>query len=353
MRFKHCRLVYPLGVLLSLALWFPCRADTVFLKNGTELDGEVLEDTDAAVVLKQRNGVTRSLRKADVETIVRERKVPSLPALKTAPSGPEAGEAKPQTDAKPDDKAKEEWAPPAGLPGFPKNAKRMAKDKEEAFLAALEQLANPDEGKRQASKAQIADMGAEVLPYLAAGTYHVNVDARSACLYLIGQLSGRSAVKQVIEVFYAAMPETGEAATYQVPFIRAIKETLPAITGESINFGEPRMTLVQDSLKAYVDWYNANYDRLPPQLGDPVIEPTDPEYGKKLKEARKLNLVKREWPRPPMPTDIIGGPVKNNDRPDVTSDSLERPADKAFKDTIPKVKTEDTFKRGNLQQQQP
>ena len=82
-------------------------------------------------------------------------------------------------------------------------------------------------------------MGADVLPYLAAGINHVNVDARSECMYLIGQLNGQSAVKQVIEVFYAAMPETGAAATYQVPFIRAIKVTLPAITGESIAFGEP------------------------------------------------------------------------------------------------------------------
>ena len=44
MRFKHCGAVYPLGVLLSLAIWFPCRADTVFLKNGAELEGDVLED---------------------------------------------------------------------------------------------------------------------------------------------------------------------------------------------------------------------------------------------------------------------------------------------------------------------
>ena len=113
------------------------------------------------------------------------------------------------------------------------------------------------------------------------------------------------------------------------------------------------MALVQDGLKAYIDWYNANYDRLPPQVSDPVIEPTDPEYGKKLKEARKLDLVKRDWPRPPLPADLAGGVPKNNDRPDVTADSLERPADKTFKDTIPTVKTEDMFNRGNLSQPQP
>jgi hypothetical protein len=348
MSFKLWNITFLPAVLLSLAFWAPCRADTVFLKNGTELDGEVLEDNGTTVVLKQQNGPARSLRRADVETIVYTRKLPSLPGVGTGAA--KAGEdAQPKPEEKAAEKKDEAWTAPSGLSAFPKNAKRMDKVKEAAFMAALDQLANPSEEQRQPAKTQIAAMGAPVLPYLAAGACHINVDARTECMNLIGQLNGQSVVKQVVEVFYAAMPESGPAATYQVPFIRAIKMTLPAISGESFNFGEPNKMSVQTALKQYITWYNDNYDRLPPQVSDPQIEPTDPEYTRKLKEARQLKLVKIEWPRPPLP-DSETGTHKNNDRPDATSDSLERPADKVFKDTIPKVNLNDLYNKGNSQQ---
>ena len=61
---------------------------------------------------------------------------------------------------------------------------------------------------------------------------HANVDARTACMSLIPTMDGKRAIKQTIEVFYAAMPNEGRCACYQVQFIDKIRETLTAITGQ-------------------------------------------------------------------------------------------------------------------------
>jgi hypothetical protein len=159
---------------------------------------------------------------------------------------------------------------------------------------------------------------------------------------LVGQLNGRSAVKHVIEVFYSAMPDTGEAATYQVPFIRAAKATLPAITGQSFINVEADKSLVQDGLKKYIEWYEKNYDRLAPQLGEQEIEPTDPEYDKKLAAARKLKLAKKSWPRPPLPADIVSSP-SNKPRP--MEKDVIRENDRNYGNSIPKLNRDDALKR--------
>jgi len=240
----------------------------------------------------------------------------------------------------------EEWSPPPGLAGFPLNAKRMKADKEKKFSKALADLAE-DEAKRSAARTEIQAMGPEVLPYLVCGAQHTNVDARSACMAMIGNLNGRTAVKHVIEIFYSAMPEgTERAPTWQVPFIRSIIETLPKITGQSFITVEPKSMLVQKGLKQYIDWYNANFDRLPAQLGEPEIDPTDPDYTTKLTEARALKLAKRGWPAPPSPSEIVAGPNKNNDRKPYSAKEMERPVDKERnRSTVPLVSREDALKR--------
>jgi len=388
--------------LMAGALGIGCRADTVFLTDGTEVNGTIVEENNTTVAVKKANGAIQSFRRADVDTIVYDKKkdleaaeakektplitVPKPPEKKPEVAGtetkpatgtadaPKTGDkpaAKPGTEAasgetpkvdpakagkgdekpspdKPDSKKeeaskkedeKDKWSPPAGLAGFPDHAKRMPKDKEDLFIANLERMTSTDPGVRAGARAVVAQLGPDALPYVVAGIQHQNVEARATCMELVGQLNGRTAVKQVIEVFYSAMPENDAAPSFQVPFIRAIKETLSSITGQSFIYVQPDKALVLDGMKKYIAWYNDNFDRLPPQLGEPKIEPTDPEYAKKLKKARELKLEKKSWPRPPSPADLVTG-----SRTPPASDS-ERPADKAFRSTVPTVKREDATKR--------
>ena len=394
------------------ALGIGCHADTVFLTDGTEVNGTIVEENNTTVAVKKANGAIQSFRRADVDTIVYDKKKNEevaqvkkepVPVVATAPatksvveepkpdlSKPDKGDKNitpdritpdrgdknitpdkgdknppvkidvatternekpspattPATSDKPDSKKEEaskkeedKWSAPAGLAGFPDHAKRMAKDKEELFMTNLERMTSTDPNVRAGARAAVAALGPDVLPYVVAGIQHQNVEARSTCMELVGQLNGRSATKQVIEVFYSAMPDNDAAPSFQVPFIRAIKETLSSITGQSFIYVQPDKALVLDGLKKYIAWYNENFDRLPPQLGEAKIEPTDPEYAKKLKEARKLKLEKKSWPRPPSPADLVTG-----SKTPPASDS-ERPADKAFRSTVPTVKREDATKR--------
>ena len=448
-----------LGVaLLGLCCGLAWGADTVYLTNGAEINGTVVEENAATVVVKRENGALQSFRRADVEAIIRtpatppaeppapapaakkseaspkklegdkkeETAKPPAPAAKaetgegkakegetkpaegtaaakvgetktpegatapkkegegktpegaTAPKEGEGkaaeaaaapkegetktkeaaaagtepgkkaaepsalapdkkGEGKAKETAEAKEEKKEEWTPPPGLPGFPESAKRMSKDKEEKFMAALERSATTNEAPRVAAKAEIAALGPGVLPYLVGGCYHAHVEARASCMYLIGDMNGRNALKQAIELLYAVMPPGGEAATYQVPFVRAIKTTLSTISGQPFIGVEPSSSLVQEGLRRYIDWYNNNFDRLPPQLGEKEIEATDPDYMKKLKEARALKLEKRSWPRPPLSADIVQGD-QNVTRPRPQAKDMETPAAKALRDSIPTVK---------------
>lgn len=474
----NTRLLY--AVLCAALACVACRADTVYLTDGTEADGTIVEESATTVVIRRANGVLQSFRRGDVDAVVYEKKAPAAPARPaeavrrapeekkaiTAPAAapkqegakpaaaagtpepgaaktkegeakpgetaaaPKAGETKPgetaaapkEGEAKPDETAAapkageakpgetaaapkageakpgetaaapkegeaqakkgdkeaeagkegaaeataekegeprgketaegdEEksavWTPPPGLSNFPDHAKRMKKDKEAIFMSRLEQMGGPEKEKRQLAKAEVSAMGKEVLPYVAAGCYNDNADARTLCMSVVGELSGRSAVKQVIELFYAAMPPAEQADDFQVPFVKAIITTLTVITGQSFVNAEPDMPGVQDGLRQYIDWYNKNLDRLPPQLGEKKIEPDDPDYTDKIKEARTLKLAKRSWPRPVTKTDLIMG-TKENNRPPPTVESMVRPLDKQFQKSVPMVPWEDIGKRGNV-----
>jgi hypothetical protein len=217
----------------------------------------------------------------------------------------------------------------------------MPEETEKAFIAALARLNTMEEAPRQAAEAEISALGGGAMPYLVAGCYDTSISTRSSCMQLIGRLSGRNAVKQVVEIFYSAIPAEGEPATFQGPFLDAIRTTLPAISGQDFFTADPRRPIVQEFVKRYVAWYNDNFDRLAPQLGEPKIESTDPDYMKKIKESRALKLEKRSWPRPPLSADIVTGTKPGINRTEPTAKEMIKPYDK----TIPTVKNDAVGKR--------
>ena len=166
---------------------------------------------------------------------------------------------------------------------------------------------------------------------------------------LIGQMNGRTCVKRVIETFYMSMPEASPAAQSNVPLITETIKTVATITGQSYITVDPRRQPVQDGLKKYIDWYNLNFKNLPRQIGEPELDGNDPDYERKMTEARKLQLTKKEWPRPAfVPTDIIAGPNKTAPaKPDdeVPADASNRPADKNFGKQLPTVDDANALKR--------
>ena len=263
------------GFLFPLCLL--ARADTVYLSNGDEINGTILENSKTVVVIKTLGGAIRTFRKSDVDTLVYEHRTRQKPVEITAAKTADVGIA------------------PLDLPGFPDRAKRMDKTMEKVFMYALEKLASPDESDRDDARNDIADLGTAAVPYIVAGLQSENVEVRAACMRLLGQINARDAIKPALEAFYSAMPEHGPAPEFQLPFIRAAIDTLPAITGQSFIEGDAKSAQVQDGLREYIEWYNANFDKIPVQLGEPIIEATDRDAVAILKDARALNLTKKKW----------------------------------------------------------
>ena len=297
---------------LLMPLCLMAKADTVYLSNGDEINGTILEDNGTTVVVKTANGAVRSFRKADVDSVVYERRgrpTPTNTSTNTNPNGtkPETGTAKTTTtDSKDPAVAKtsdDNWTAPPNLTGFPDHAKRMDKAKEKVFMYALEKLANSDESVRNEARNDISDLGPGAIPYVVAGLQSENVEVRAACMRLLGQFDARSAVKASLEAFYAAMPDRGAAAEFQVPFIRAAKETMPVLTDERFIEVDPKSAQVQDGLRQYVEWYNTHFDKIPAQLGEPKLDTTDKDYAAKLKDARALKLAKKKFKDPAEKTD--------------------------------------------------
>ena len=344
----------PLCAVLSLAS-APVHGETVFLKDGEEVVGQIVARTPNAIVVKEwRTGVLRTIKRVDIDLILAEPAAP--PARATAPTPelpkaeapkaaktakpktgettppktsqgkqPKAGETKaagageegkaePGKETAAGEEGKAEPGKEAGKPAEGENAEakkpEVSPELKKIFADAMVQLDSEDPTERAAGKQAIEDAGTNIIPALVEGLNHKRTEARAAVADLLGTMSARNAVKQLIESFYAALPDSGRPAAYQTVFIRALGNALSSLTGQTFITTEAKNELVQGACQQYIDWYNSNYDRLPKQVGEPEIKPTDPDYVAKLKEARKLKLEKREWPRPPMPADIIQGQEK-------------------------------------------
>lgn len=379
---KQLQRVLGLGAMFGL-LTPLCFADTVFLKNGTELEGEIVEETPTTVVFKERlSGAVRSIKRENVDLVVRDRPKTDDSSLFTFGTGmrnrrteeakksaetadvpPAEGEksaeepaegAKTEAGETPEGKKTEgdagteeagekpaEGDPKAGETAEKKPAEpaekvdpfAVPKDKKDAFDKAVKGLGSEQPSEREASKAKLKALGKDVIPGLAKLLQHSDAETRRTACDILNDLNAKNAIKQLVETLYAVMPGAGQAASYQRQYVRSLKTALQTTTGQAFISVEPSSPLVQDGLKKYVEWYNANFDRLPPQIGEPEIEPTDPKYYEKLKEARALKLEKREWPRPPMSADIVTG-----EKPPAKPETYTRPEDKKYEEQFPVVK---------------
>lgn len=363
-----------------------CLADTVFLKNGDEVNGKIVEEGDNAIVIKEEpSGRLLSISRAKIDVIVYDKKpgpetlvakapepAPAAPTETSKPSTDvkkegEKKTAEPKEGAKTtegekktgdkkegektgegDKKEGEKTGEGENKEGDKKEGDKKEGEKKEVkknrpdytaeekkkFEELMQALDTDDPNARASAQSELGALGTKAIAAIVDGLQHKRVEARASCATLLSQMNARNAVKQLIEVLYAALPEKGEAATYQVVFIRALKVALASTTGQSFITVEADKPLVQDGLKKYIAWYNENFDRLPPQIDEELIEPTDPDYMKKLKEQRALKLEKKEWPKPPLSVENSIGVRKTPEAP------LQRGPDVDYEKGLPKTDRE-------------
>ncbi|MGD0092472.1 MAG: PQQ-binding-like beta-propeller repeat protein [Planctomycetota bacterium] len=106
--------------LLTALAGLACAADTVYLNDGTEASGTIIEESAITVVIKRSNGALQSFRRSDVDAVVYEKKAPGAPANLTPPDadwpqwrGPDrtgvAHNSPPLASAWPDSGPKKVW----------------------------------------------------------------------------------------------------------------------------------------------------------------------------------------------------------------------------------------------------
>ena len=406
--------------LLALGIAAACSGaqamDTIYLKNGDEFGGTIVERAGGTITIKLESGGMRSVPERDVDVVVRaaepvkpetkpeakpEHRPESaeMPKESTKPTGegnnPENGELKtvegnkegskpaPHTGptegkvvegggtegpapvvaegAKEGTEATKPQEPKKGIE--PTDSKEEAKDKtdkgdkgkddkddpkktlterfvpkefQEFCKDAFKRLDVEDPTERAAVKGEFVAKGPKIIPALVEGLNHRRSEARQACAEALGELRAQNATKWMIEAIFSAVPAKGRPLPWQVPFLRGLKDGLTAITGQAFITVEPSSAQIQDGIQKYIEWYNANFQFLPPQVGEAAIEPTDPDYVEKLKKARALVLAKKDYPVPPGSVDQAIG--KEDEL--VPNGATAADKDKQFEKSIPKGERE-------------
>ncbi len=197
---------------------------------------------------------------------------------------------------------------------------------------ALRSLSSTNPSERAEGKVYLLSLRDVAVPVLVTALMHDDAELRTAAANLLGQLRARSAIKYLIEALYAALPSNGQAPAYQRRFVRALREALQATTGQVFIQVESSSALVQRGLQRYIEWYGDRLVWLPPQVGEPVVDPVDPVYVEKISALRKLKLQKHAWPRPLMSADIAVGRTEPYIPPVGVA---ERQADRRFAEEFP------------------
>jgi hypothetical protein len=319
---------------LGLALAWPAQAGTVALDDGRKFEFETLEKSGQFYNLRAKGGTLQFPKSRVLSVDFSERaksehgEMPKNGILIISPtskrvsvSGAVTARApKPRADMRdppgreiPVVYEKEDAAPPATRPApvavlpLPEDPAELA-----ALRAAVDNLsAPPGSPERMAALQSLTRAGdAGLAALVERGLCHERPGVRALSTRMLGDLGGRRVLKHLIEAFYAAAAPT--IPPYQVQHMRALSEQVSMLTGENFTFyarSGSRGPLVAARL---VNWWGQNWEQAGPQLGEPLIDPGNPEGLARLKTLRKLKLLRRVFGGESLPPELAGPPVENS-----------------------------------------
>ncbi len=268
------RAFWPLFLAAAVAA-----ADDVILVSGGEVTNcrVVHEGPDEIVI--DRSGTQMVFRRSQVLRIIR-REVEEAPPRKAPPPPPPSAES--TADRLP--------AEPAGKKRKSAEARRIKQ--------MIAQLASTDETDRDAAKSALLRFGEKAYPELAAALTDNRYWVRFYAARIFREHHAREAAKALLEALNGAVPDRGRCPSWNKPYVRAVRDALRAATGK--NFGlNPDSQRQGQALAKWVEWWAGSYGRFPRQIGEEELDPESENYKEELKEARKLNLRKKQYPRPP------------------------------------------------------
>jgi hypothetical protein len=300
------------GVAVALAvvcLGTAARArDMIHLKGGQFLEGEVTKETDDAVWLKAGNSTIR-LDRSRVMRIERDKPLPSW-------------QARLRAKLKKDRQKREKAARAAAEKARAEKKAADPKKDDEKTARLVDDLASDDADTRKKAAALLEREGAKAEPALTKGLIHPSAFARESSARILGKIGGRSSVRAMIIALRSAVPEKEKIRPWQRSFVRALRSSLSATTGQDFRVSIHR-TQQGKAVEKYVAWWDGEdpsgakegspepkkgacieWDTL--QVGEATIAENDPEREKKLWDARQIGSERHSYTPPTSFVDPLG-----------------------------------------------
>jgi len=296
-------------VLAAVSFCTVARArDIVHLRGGRFIEGEVTRETDDAIWIKSGNSTMR-LNRSRVTRIERDQPLQSWEVIFRAKLKEERERRAVAARAK---------AEEARAAAKAADSKKI----DERATRLVEDLASGDPEARKQAAALLEREGAGAVAALTRGLRHKSAFARESSARILGRLRARESVREMIIALRSAVPEKEKVRPWQRPFVRALRTSLVAVTGQ--DFGVSlHGTFQGKAVEKYVAWWDgedpagkkeggpepakgACIEWDTPQVGEETIAEDAPEREKKLWEARRIGGERHSYSPPKSFVDPLG-----------------------------------------------
>jgi hypothetical protein len=142
------------------------------------------------------------------------------------------------------------------------------------------------------------------------GLYNQSPNIRATSAQLLGDLGGRRVLRYMIEAFYAAGTEL--VPPYNREYVRVLTTYISRMTGQDFYFYERRSNRGPEIAQKMEEWWSANWEKVPPQLGEPIFDSSKPDYRDLVRQVRLLHLEHHEYAGTNLSLDIAAPPVPNS-----------------------------------------
>ena len=273
--------------------------DVVRLRNGRSLEGKVTTETKKYVMLEVENGVLR-IERTDILMVERDKPLAEWEIRMRQRARREAAALAKAAIAELEASQEEAEAAPSEAD------KRLT----ERLKRLVEDLGAEGPETRASARRAIEGEGRKAVPALTEALFHKSTVARAAAAEMLGRLGARESVRDMLVALRSAVPDSRRVRPWQRSFVKALRDCLRRVTGQSFGLNA-RAADQGEAVAKWIEWWEekpAEPGAVPqgayarwetPQLGEEELDEEDPEYAKKLWDARRVGALRHSYRPPP------------------------------------------------------
>jgi hypothetical protein len=286
--------------------------DLVRLRNGRTLEGDVIEEEKEYIILRFEGGTLR-IERADIFTIEKDRPVADWELEMRRRARLEADELAKATLAQLEGDEGEEagFEEEETAPVEDVDSGRTKAEETNRLKRLIEDMASDDVDTRDVARQLVEREGMKAVPLLAQALSHQSTFVRTSAARILGGLRARAAVRDMLVALRSSVPDRGRARPWQRGFVKALRDGLRRITGQSFGL-RPRGANQGKAVAQWIEWWDGSPStddpEAPPrgayadwdtrQVGEEKLDEKDPDYARKLAKARRVGTRQYSYRRP-------------------------------------------------------